>query len=372
MDYNCILPVPMTRHLILFVFISLVCSYASAQKDTVEVEETSNFKITAYPVLFYLPETRFGAGGASVVTFRLKGEGAATRPSSFNGGVAYTQNKQLLFFFPYSLYKNNDDLKVIGEIGYYIYFYNHYGIGNESKLEDQEIYDVNYPRIHTSILQRFGNFYVGAKTRYDNYDITDLKLDGILENDNWAAQGGGQILSYGPLIQYDTKDYQFHPSKGWLAEFGLITSNEGILSDATYTKIHFDIRQYYSLKTDHIIASNVYFGNIWGDVPFSELFYYGSGKRARGYADRRFKDRTMMIVQSEYRCPLWRWLGGVVFGATSAVSNNTSNLFNNRFRWSGGVGLRITLNEKDRVRLRLDYAFSEEGTNFYLTANNAF
>lgn len=358
--------------LVILLLTTVIAQKSEAQADTVKAQEIKNLNVTAYPVLFYLPETRWGGGAASVVTFRLPGEGRETRPSSFNGGVAYTQNKQLLFFFPYSLYKNNNDIKVIGEIGYYIYFYNHYGIGNDSKLEDQEIYDVTYPRFHTSALHRFGDFYVGIKTRYDNYNISDLREGGLLENDPWAAQGGGQIFSYGPLIQYDTKDYQFHPTKGWLSEVGLITAKEGVFSDATFTKFHLDARQYSSLKKDHIIASNVYLGHIWGEVPFSELFYYGSNKRARGFADRRFKDRTFLAVQSEYRFPIWRWLGGVAFGGSSAVGDGIKDLFNNRFRWTGGGGLRITLNEDDRVRLRLDYAFSEEGTNFYLTANNAF
>ena len=363
----------MKKVLILFLLFSTVIMEQSiAQSDTLENELPKKVSVTGYPVMFYLPETRWGAGGACLVTFRLSGESNETRPSSFNGGVAYTQNKQLLFFFPYNLYKNNNALKVIGELGYYTYFYNHYGIGNESDQEDREIYDVKYPRIHTSVLQRFGDFYVGVKTRYDNYNITELKEGGLLANDKWATQGGGQIFTFGPLIQYDTKDYQFHPSKGWLSEVGLITSKEGVLSDATFTKFHLDARHYGSFKKDHIIASNVYLGHIWGDVPFSELFYYGSNKRARGLSDRRFKDRSFLAIQSEYRFPIWSWLGGVAFASTSAVGEGTNDLLSNRFRWTGGGGLRLTLNKEDRVRLRFDYAFSEEGTNFYLTANNAF
>lgn len=363
----------MIRLLFVFFVSSFCFTYSCcAQEDSLVTPEIKKFSVTAYPVLFYLPETRWGAGGACLVTFRLPGEGPETRPSSFNGGVAYTQNKQLLFFFPYNIYKDNNDKKILGELGYYNYFYNHYGIGNESNLEDQEIYDVRYPRIHTSLLQRFGDFYVGIKTRYDNYNITNVEQDGLLVNDEWASQGGGQIFTYGPLIQYDTKDFHFHPSKGWLSEVGLITSRNGILSDATFTKFHIDARQYSSFKEEHIIASNVYLGHIWGDVPFSELFYYGSNKRARGLADRRFKDRSFLAIQSEYRFPIWRWLGGVAFGSTSAVGSGAEDLLGNRFRWTGGGGFRLTLNKKDRVRLRLDYAFSEEGTNFYLTANNAF
>ena len=363
----------MKEFLILFlVFSSMLLNELNAQVDSLEAVEKENVSVTVYPVLFYLPETRWGGGAASLITFRLPGEGDDTRPSSFNGGVAYTQNKQLLIFFPYSLYKNNNNIKVIGEIGFYDYFYNHYGIGNDTELEDQEIYEITFPRIHTSILHRFGNFYVGLKTRYDNYNIEGFKEGGLLQNDQWATQGGGQIFTIGPLIQFDTKDYQFHPSKGWLSEVGLITTKDGVLSDATYTKFHIDARHYSSFMKDHIIASNVYFGHIWGDAPFSELFYYGSNKRARGLGDRRFKDRSFLALQSEYRFPIWRWLGGVAFGATSAVGNGIEDLNSNKFRWTGGGGLRLTLNEKDRVRLRLDYAFSDEGTNFYLTANNAF
>lgn len=363
------MPVKDILFLVLFLALAQV---VAAQKDTTAEESVKNFDITAYPVLFFLPETRWGVGGASVVTFRLLGESDETRPSSFNGGFAYTQNKQLLFFFPYSLYKNNNDIKIIGEIGYYVYFYNHYGIGNESLPENQEIYDVKFPRIHTSALHRFGDFYAGIRTRYDNYNISDLKEGGILENDNWASQGGGQLFTYGPLLQYDTKDYEFHPSKGFLVEAGLLISNEGFLSDASFTKFHLDARYYYSYRDEHIIASNLYMGLIGGDAPFSELFYFGSSKRARGYADRRFTDRSFFAYQNEYRFPIWNWLGGVVFGSTSVVANEFNELWNNDFRLSGGAGLRIRLNEKDRVRLRLDYAISEEGTNFYLTANNAF
>lgn len=363
----------MIRLFVAIFFFSFAQSNISvAQIDSLITDEVNKVSVTVYPVLFYLPETRWAAGGACLVTFRLPGESQKSRPSSFNGGVAYTQNKQLLFFFPYNLYKNNNALKVIGELGFYRYFYNHYGIGNESDQEDRETYDVIYPRIHTSILQRFGDFYIGLKTRYDNYNITELKEGGLLASDKWAVQGGGQIFTYGPLIQYDTKDYQFHPSKGWLSEVGLITSKDGVLSDATFTKFHLDARHYGSFKQDHIIASNIYLGHIWGDVPFSELFYYGSNKRARGLSDRRFKDRSFLAVQSEYRFPIWRWLGGVAFAGTSAVGEGTNDLLSNRFRWTGGGGLRLTLNKEDRVRLRLDYAFSEEGTNFYLTANNTF
>ncbi len=361
------------KTIIVFVFFIGTISFSLCQtKSTTLIDTTSNFHVSAYPVLFYLPETRIGFGGASVVTFRLPTENTDTRPSSFNAGIAYTQNKQLLFFFPYRLYKCSNSIKIIGEIGYYKYFYNHYGIGNDSQLENQETYDVTYPRLHTSALRRFGNLYLGIKTRYDNYRITKLKEGGLLQNDNWATQGGGEIFSIGPLIQYDTKDYEFHPSNGWFVELGAILAKEGILSDASFTKIHLDIRNYRALKPNHIIATNIYMGSIWGDVPFSELFYFGSSKRARGFSDRRYMARSILVTQTDYRFPIWGRFGGVLFGATSVVGDGLSALHRNTYRWSGGFGIRFCLDKKDRVRLRIDQAFTAEGNNFYLTANQAF
>lgn len=64
----------LNRFLLLLGFILLV-GKAGAQSDSIKIVETKKMSITAYPVLFYLPETRWGVGAASVVTFRLPGEG---------------------------------------------------------------------------------------------------------------------------------------------------------------------------------------------------------------------------------------------------------------------------------------------------------
>ncbi len=73
------------RLFLLMSFIVLLASKIIAQPDSLRTDAVKNISVTAYPVIFYLPETRWGGGAASVVTFRLPREGPETRPSSFNG-----------------------------------------------------------------------------------------------------------------------------------------------------------------------------------------------------------------------------------------------------------------------------------------------
>jgi hypothetical protein len=39
---------------------------------------------------------------------------------------------------------------------------------------------------------------------------------------------------------------------------------------------------------------------------------------------------------------------------------------------TAGLGLRFTLNEKEKTKIRVDAGFSGEEFNFYITANEAF
>lgn len=355
---------------IIFIFFWSLTYPLQAQK--IEVDTADRYDILVYPIIFYLPETKFGFGGASVITFRLPGEAADSRPSSMNAGMAYTLNKQLLMYFPYKLYKDHNRWLLKGEIGYYVYLYNHFGIGNDSRLEDEETYDVDYPRLHMALSRRFGSLYVGATTRYDNYKIRGVSEGGLLRTDPWARQDGGQLFTVGPILTFDTKDYEFHPSRGFLIELSFIKSFDGFLSDASYTQLRLNAAHYLKIYRETILATNVYYGQVNGDAPFSELFFVGNDKRARGYANRRFKANSLFVMQSELRFPIWKRLEGVAFIASSVLADQPSQLYENDARLSGGGGVRFVINKQDRVRLRLDYAFSEEGSNSYFTVNHAF
>jgi hypothetical protein len=59
----------------------------------------------------------------------------------------------------------------------------------------------------------------------------------------------------------------------------------------------------------------------------------------------------MLVLQGEYRMPLWRRLGAAAFGGLGQLGLN-------RFKYSVGWGLRYNINPKERLNLRLDLGFT--------------
>ena len=55
----------------------------SVKADTIKTRNS----ILVYPLVFYLPETRFGGGMAAIYTFRFKGESPKTNPSQIRFNV---------------------------------------------------------------------------------------------------------------------------------------------------------------------------------------------------------------------------------------------------------------------------------------------
>ncbi len=326
-----------------------------------------------YPFVFYLPETRWGFGGVGLYTFRFKGERYDSNPSQIQFTANYTQNKQINFIIPFELYWFNDKWKLKGELGYFKYLYNFYGIGNQSLLGDRETYKVNYPRFRVDLLRRYGDFFIGFRYRFDYTVLYDFKKGGILESNPIIGKEGGRVAGIGFITQYDNRDFIYNPTKGCYIEAEFFVGNK--LSGSQYASQRFalDAATYIPLAVDHTLAVQLNTATIYGDAFFNDLLYFGSPKLMRGYQDRRFTDKNLVILQAEYRYPIYRRLQGVAFSALGNVADKYINLFDVNPKFTYGAGLRIVLNKKDRVRLRIDYGRTlREGGAFYATINEAF
>jgi outer membrane translocation and assembly module TamA len=79
-----------------------------------------------------------------------------------------------------------------------------------------------------------------------------------------------------------------------------------------------------------------------------------------------------MVSQVEYRFPLFWRLGMTAFAGAGDVFNNFQDLSLSRLKYSAGLGLRLLVNPKERVNIRLDYARGREGGYFYFSVSEAF
>lgn len=353
-------------------FLFAICGFSQTSESN-ESDSSKTISVLAFPIVFYLPQTRLGLGVGGMLTFRLPNEKKITRPSSFQFGAAYTMNDQLLLYLPFEFYKNNERWKLKGEIGYYKYFYYFYGRGIRSNLDDVETYDVTFPRLQVEILRRFRKvFFAGVNFRYDNFDITSIKKKGILDQSKLIGFEGGSVLGLGTSLQYDSRNNLFYPTKGIFLDYKLRFYQTEIGSDYEYIQSGLSASTYFQLDSLDVLAVNAILYQSSGNVPFFDFGYFASQNVMRGFNDRRFMDRNMLVFQVELRKHIWRRFLGTMFVSTGTVGRAFKGVTSNQYKTAAGLGLRYFINKKDRVALRLDYGITKEGGNVYLTVNQAF
>ena len=353
----------------------LLSHFANCQNDTIAAknEMVKDINLTVLPVLFYLPETGLGYGGLGLATFKFKNEPDLSRPSSFQLGVSYTTKNQLLIFAPYELYWGDEKWRIVGELGFYKYFYNFYGVGINSLEENFDTYDVDFPRFRFSILKEvLPNISLGLGYQLDIFYNLGITEGGILEvSDVIGKDGGGTVSNIGIQAFYDSRDNIFFPTKGFFVQGSVFTSADFLGSSFSYSKFTLDNRFYQKIKGKQVLATNLFIANNGEGAPFFDFNRLGSN-RTRGFNDRRYQDNAELSFAAEYRFPVAGRVGAVVFGSTGTVASNFSNLFTSRYRNAGGLGLRYIINKKDGIRIRADYGYSAEGGNFYFTIREAF
>jgi outer membrane protein assembly factor BamA len=357
------------------LFIILSCSAVFAQKDTLSVKQDSikNFNLTALPVLFYLPETGLGYGALGIATFKFKGEPELSRPSSAQLALTHTTKNQILIIAPYELYWDQDKWRMVGELGFYKYFYNFYGVGINSKEEDFDTYSVTFPRFRFSFLREvLPNISLGVGYELDIFKKLGITENGILDNsDVIGKEGGGTVSNIGVQAFYDSRDDIFFPTKGFFIQGSFFTAAKFLGSSFSYSKFSLDNRFYQTLKDKHVLAANFFVANNGEGTPFLNLNYLGSN-RTRGFNDRRYQDNAELSFATEYRFPVTGRFGGALFVSTGTVAPTFSDLFKTKYRNAAGLGLRYILNKEDGIRIRVDYGYTAEGGNLYFTVREAF
>lgn len=359
----------------IYLILFLCCtSFLQAQQTPPDTTKTKRYSLIGLPIVFFTPETDWAFGGLGVFSFRFKNETLESRPSQLQLGLSYTLNKQVLIYLPYQLFFKQEKYKVYGELGYYRYNYFFYGIGHQAKETDEEIYDVNYPRLRLNALYLIRhNTYIGLRYAMDNFTDLKTKEGGILASKDITGKQGGLVSGLGLVANYDSRDNIFYASKGMYVETVLYWNSPSLGSDFDYTKWTIDVSKFWTTSWKHIIAVQAYTEFTGGDAPFNQLALLGGNKRMRGFIEGRYRDNHYMTIQTEYRFPLFWRLGGVIFGTYGGVSDTFSNLNLGDFQYSYGAGLRILLDKKEHINVRVDYGITKDGNgNVYLTVGEAF
>lgn len=98
----------------------------------------------------------------------------------------------------------------------------------------------------------------------------------------------------------------------------------------------------------------------------------GGAELMRGYYEGRYRDKQFIGGQAEYRMPIWWRFGAAAFAGLGDVAPAIQEFRLSSFKPSYGLGLRFMVNPKEKVNIRLDYAWGQQTSGFYLEITEAF
>ena len=178
---------------------------------------------------------------------------------------------------------------------------------------------------------------------------------------------GGSISTIGGIFRYDTRDNVNLSTRGWYITATGELNAQFLGSDFNFSRLTLDAIKYTPIASGHIVAANIYCGNLWGDVPFQELLFLGGPKRARGIVQGRYRDKSLALAQLAYRFPIFGRFRGNVFSSLGRVGEDFSGLSDGDLHFNYGAGLRILLDPKEGLMLRLDVGLGSDEVAYYFT-----
>lgn len=328
-------------------------------------------KVYGVPSIYFTPETNWAFGAAGFAYFNL-GKDSLTRPSSVRFSAAYTLNKQVLAYLPFQLFLQKNNYWLYGELAFYRYPYFFRGIGNDYAENTFERYDAQFPRFRLTALRKLHkDIYTGPRYWFQNTDMISVAPNKILDTAGVTGARGGINSGIGWVVNYDSRNKIFNPSKGYYIQFETLFNTSVLGSSFNYETYTADLRAYLPIKK-HVLAFNLYNEFHYGDVPFNKMAQIGGSTYLRGYQLGWFRDKKMSSFQTEFRSAYWTVFSFNVFAGAAVVGDEIRDLSLRHLRPAGGFGFRFLVDPKQRLNFRGDIAFRPGGYEIYFTVGEAF
>ncbi|UJF18557.1 outer membrane protein assembly factor [Vibrio sp. SS-MA-C1-2] len=320
------------------------------------------------PTAYYTPEKKFGIGLLVVGLYKTDSVSENVQPSSLVINSYYSTNNSYGISIDNNMYLKEDSQRFDIEFEAHNEDSVYYGIGTDAGNDDDNKQEFNEILVSVQPSWKFelvDNYYLGVGA-----DISYAKADDV-SRDVGAEVPLASSTSTGLTVSstYDSRDYKLNASKGWLfdVDAGLYYNND---SDSSFGKYHVELSNYIDFTPiPGLLAWQVQGDFSSGDVPWYQLADLGGSKAMRGYIKGRYRDNQMLMMQAEYRLPIYQRYGMVFWGAAGSVADNVSGLGDDIL---GSVGTGFRVNIKDKINLRADVGRGKNETTFYINVNEVF
>jgi len=338
------------------------------------ITKRRNFLVA--PQLDRGPETGILTGIYYLQLYKNKKD-SATRTSNTETFLSFTQKSQYIAEFNETILFHKEKYILRGSSIFTRYNEYFFGIGNNINLNEKEKIEFNLfqttQRLTRVITKRF---FAGVQYQYyQTYNIGSPEK-GLLQTS--AALGkavgttGSQTSGVGPVFLYDSRDNVIYTRTGFYLDISALFVRNVLGSNHEFTNIILDARKFVKFYKNDVICFQGLLNYNTGDVPFKQLALMGSDILMRGYYMGSYRDKVMACGQMEFRIPVWRFFGIVLFAAAGEVQPDINSFNWNDVKITYGLGVRFMFIKHERVNIGGDLGFGKGTRALYLGSGESF
>ncbi len=369
----------MIKRITLIGLILLTAILARGQEDkehlfrTDTVQFIKDVQVLGLPLLFYTPETSFGAGLGGQIFFNNQRNLYNNRVSNLFITGIYTVNKQLSVTLTPQFYFFDGLMYLEGEFLYRIYPNSFWGVGGDTPEGSEERYNMKTLSARISLVNRIPpSLNFGFEYEYENHVMLEVEEGGLLDAGDITGSEGTRTSGFSFVLDYDTRDNVYSTVGGAYLIFKGGFSAKTFGATHAFNRYLIDLRKYFVLAHKHTLAVQSYFESASGNVPFQSMAWLGGPNRNRGYFKGRYMDNIYLVLQAEMRVRVLPRLNVNGFASLGQVNSSNSNFFIHP-KFSGGVGLRYQILKSNPTLIRLDFGMNQDGgSGIYFGVNEVF
>lgn len=334
-----------------------------------EQDSAKRVQFAAVPVVNYSTTMGFTLGAMTQAYYKVNSNDTISPNSSTGVFGMYTTNQTYFFAAFQRLYLNEDRWRVMmgaghGDINFQ--FWQELPVIGGGFIGFDTKADFVLARVERKV---YDELYFGVRAMYCNalttYDVPDFLPDELRYDKR-------NLNNIGYLFNFDKRDHQINPYKGYNIELLDVFYGEAIGSDNNFQKVQLTYNHYFPIVDEtQILATRVRVESSLGNVPFQGQSVVGQDD-IRGYSSGKYRDNQVYAIQAEYRWRFYKNLGMVGFAGIASAVENFNALGDAEILPGVGVGFRYMLIPDQRVNIGIDVAAGKGDWGIYFRIGEAF
>lgn len=268
---------------------------------------------------------------------------------------------------------------------------NFFGLGNDTRFEDEEPREISFYR------NRYD--YLNADIKLKREVVKNLTLEGGISTEFYSSKSSrnaehflGEYDRLNPaqdvfnnrfyagligLITYDTRDNEAIPTKGIYWQTAISGKQQVGEAQDRYGYLRSEFRFYLNPgNSGLVIANRIGAGTTFGDPTFFQRMQLGGARNLRGFHSNRFTGKSAVYYNLDLRLKLFDFTSYITPGEVGMIAfNDVGRVWEpgeSSSTWHDGFGGGLYVRPAELILIQGTVGFSREGALPYISVGFSF